>query len=82
MENRAGRAEGLARGPATAGRGRLKEIVVMGLLPDFFGVGQFAPNAQPRRAPARTAVMLGCALVLGVAGGAGPISGAAFAEGT
>jgi serine protease Do len=61
--------------------GRLKEIVFMGLFPEFFGVEHFAADARPRRSDARAALMFACALVLGAFGSLGPLPGPAFARG-
>src|SRR3984893_9737498 len=80
MENRAGQVRGLARRSAAI-RGRLKEIVFIGLFPEFRGVEHFAAEARPRRSNARAALMLACALVLGDAGSLGPLPGPAFARG-
>ncbi|MGH6823875.1 MAG: hypothetical protein ACREC4_10380, partial [Methylocella sp.] len=80
MANRAGQMGDLARPPAAL-RGRLKEIVFMGLFPEFRGVEQFAWDARPRRPQPRALLLFACALVLGAAGSLGPIPGPAFAKG-
>jgi serine protease Do len=70
----------LARRPAAI-RGRLKEIVFMGLFPEYRGVERFAAAARPRRSDGRAALMFACALVLGAAGSLWPVAGPAFARG-
>ncbi|MGH6820807.1 MAG: hypothetical protein ACREDU_08105, partial [Methylocella sp.] len=80
MENHAGQVGRLAWRLAAI-RGRLKEIVFMGLFPEFHGVEHFAADARTRRSDARAALMFAGALVLGAAGSLGPIPGSAFARG-
>jgi serine protease Do len=80
MANLAGQVRGLAGRPAVI-RGRLKEIVFMGLFPEFRGVEHFACDARPRRSDARAALMFASALVLGAAGSLPPVPDPAFAKG-
>jgi serine protease Do len=80
MANLAGQVRGLAGRPAVI-RGRLKEIVFMGLFPEFRGVEHFACDARSRRSDARAALIFASALVLGAAGSLPPVPGPAFAKG-
>jgi serine protease Do len=80
MANLAGQVRGLAGRPAVI-RGRLKEIVFMGLFPEFRGVEHFACDARPQRSDARAALIFASALVLGAAGSLPPVPGPAFAKG-
>jgi serine protease Do len=80
MANLAGQVRGLAGRPAVI-RGRLKEIVFMGLFPEFRGVEHFTCDARSRRSDARAALIFASALVLGAAGSLPPVPGPAFAKG-